>query len=322
MSQDCPRVTVGVPVFNGEPFLAETLESLLSQTFSDLEIVISDNASTDRTEQICRTYGARDPRIRYYRSDTNRGAAWNHNRVFELARGEYFKWNSADDLCAPEFLARCVAALDRNPAAVMAVSDAVEIDEGGKPLKSVSVPGQRLLPVVPLGVPAHERFREIIRLDHLCISIYSLIRSDILRHTDLIGGYADSDRVLLAHLALFGSCVAVPGVLLFNRDHAGRFTRVYRGDFEGWRERTTWFDPSYTKRKHLPFWRKLLELSRVILRNPLKWQERLRCYWVMVRWLLQRDNMLCLYRDATHYPRKYVVRRFPRTKVAWNWLWR
>src|SRR5579872_4758271 len=120
VSASHPRVTIGVPVFNGEAFVAETLKSLLNQTFTDFEIVISDNASTDGTGQICQTYAARDPRIHYYRSDVNRGAAWNHNRVFELAKGEYFKWNSADDLCAPEFLARCVASLDDDPAAVMA----------------------------------------------------------------------------------------------------------------------------------------------------------------------------------------------------------
>ena len=122
MGQGCPRVTVGVPVFNGELFVAETLNSLLKQTFSDLEIVISDNASTDRTQEICRAYAARDWRVRYYRNDVNRGAAWNHNRVFELARGEFFKWSAADDLCAPEFLTLCVAALDRDPAAVMSIT--------------------------------------------------------------------------------------------------------------------------------------------------------------------------------------------------------
>ena len=136
VSEGCPRVTVGVPVFNGESFLAETLDSLLNQTFSDFEIVISDNASTDRTEEICRAYAARDPRIRYYRSDANRGAAWNHNRVFELARGEYFKWNSADDLCAPEFLARCVAALDEDASAIMVCSNVLVSDDYGEAVRT------------------------------------------------------------------------------------------------------------------------------------------------------------------------------------------
>jgi glycosyltransferase involved in cell wall biosynthesis len=322
VSKSHPRVSIGVPVFNGERFLAETLDSLLSQTFSDFEIVISDNASTDRTQDICRAYAARDPRVRYYRSDTNRGAAWNHNRVFDLARGEYFKWNSADDLCAPEFLVRCVAALDQDPAAVMAISEALDIDQCGERLPSVRIPGLTLLPVVPLGAPAHVRLRQNLRMDHLCMTIYSLIRSDILRQTDLIGGYPDSDRTLLAHLALLGHCAVIPEVLLFNRDHTGRFSRVHEEDYhDGWRKQVGWFNPSSAGRKNYPFWRKSFELWRVLSRNPLKRQERLRCYWVMSQWLLRSDTINSLFRDATFYPRKYIIRRFPRAKLAWNWLW-
>jgi glycosyltransferase involved in cell wall biosynthesis len=320
MNQNTPRVSVGLAVYNGETFVAQTIESILSQTFQDFELIISDNASTDRTEEICRAYAARDPRIRYYRGGVNRGAAWNHNRVFELAGGEYFKWNSADDLCAPEFLARCVAALDREPAAVMAVSEVVEIDELGRQLQSI--PELTLLPVVPLGAPAQVRFKQILRLDHLCISIYSLIRSDALRRTNLIGGYPDSDRDLLAHLALFGNCAVVPEVLLFNRDHADRFSRGCKGMiYEHWRERTLWFDPSRAKQAQFPFFEKLFALWRVIPRSPLKGREQLRCYAVLIQWFLQKENVRCLYVDATHYPRKYVVRHFPWAKVAWNWLW-
>jgi glycosyltransferase involved in cell wall biosynthesis len=320
MSDRCPRVTVGVPVFNGERFLAEALASLLNQTFSDLEIVVSDNASTDRTEEICRAFAARDPRVRYYRNDVNRGAAWNHNRVFEQARGEFFKWNSADDFCAPEFLTHCVAALDQNPAAVMAVAQPMEVDEVGNPLDPETVADQKLFPLVPPGAPAHERFRENIRLDHWCVNIYSLIRSDILRHTALIGNYAGSDRVLLAHLALFGHCVVVPKTMLFNRDHPDRFVRRHNKYYDGWRERAVWFDPSNAKRKVFPFWKDLIELWRVVPRTPLKWQDQLRCYWEIVLWLRHKGYVRYLYFNATHYPRKWIVHHFPTAKVAWNWL--
>jgi glycosyltransferase involved in cell wall biosynthesis len=322
MNRNARRVSVGIPVYNGERFIAQTIEAILSQTFQDFELIISDNASTDRTEEICRAYAARDSRVRFYRSDMNRGAAWNHNRVFELATGEFFKWNSADDLCAPEFLARCVAALDQDPTAMMAISETAVIDEDGKGLPPVTVPWLTLMPVVPIGAPPHVRFRQTLQMDHLCMSIYSLIRSEILRQTDLIGGYADSDRNLLAHLALFGHCIVVPGVLVFNRDHTARFSRVYEQDyFQGWRKYTIWFDPSKANRKLFPFWKKSFELWGVIPRSPLRWQERLRCYRVMVQWLLQKSNMRSLYGDATHYPRKWIVRRFPGAKVAWNRLW-
>jgi glycosyltransferase involved in cell wall biosynthesis len=320
MNRNTPRVSVGLPVYNGEAFVAQTIESILSQAFQDFELIISDNASTDRTEEICRAYAARDPRIRYYRNDINRGAVWNHNRVFELARGEFFKWNSADDLCAPEFLARCVAVLDQHPAAVMAVSQPAEIDEHGNPLESITVPGFTLLPAVPPDAPAHVRFRQNIRLDHLCLSIYSLIRSDILRRTGPMGGYADSDRVLLAHLALFGPCIVIPETLLLNRDHAARFSRSYNRMYEGWRDRANWMDPSNVKRWVFPFWKELFELLRVIRVGPVKWQDKVRCYGEILRWLHYKDHMGRLYIDATHYSRKWIVRRFPRAKVAWNWL--
>ena len=89
MSNNKPRISIGMPVFNGEKFIAETLDSLLTQTYSDFELIISDNASTDNTEQICRKYASKDPRINYFRNKSNFGAAKNYNRVFKLSSGEY-----------------------------------------------------------------------------------------------------------------------------------------------------------------------------------------------------------------------------------------
>jgi glycosyltransferase involved in cell wall biosynthesis len=316
-----PRVTIGVPVYNGERFLSHTLDALLSQSFKDFEVVVCDNASTDRTEEIGRAYAARDSRIRYFRNEVNIGAAPNHNRVFELARGEFFKWNSADDYCGPEFLERCVAALDEDPTAAQAVSQPAEVDEEGVPLKAITVWDQTLIPAVPDGAPAHIRFRQNIRLDHLCLTIYSLFRSSLLRQSDLIASFADSDRVLLAHMSLCGPCVVIPETLLFNRDHAGRFSRSYNRYYDGWRDRAAWFDPLNANRMVFPFWRETLELLKVVHRSPVKWPERGRCYWEVVRWLGYKGHMRRLYVDATHYPRKWIVRNFPGAKSFWNSIW-
>jgi glycosyltransferase involved in cell wall biosynthesis len=312
MSEVLPRVTVGVAVFNGEPFIVETLDSLLKQTFRDFEIVISDNASTDQTEQICREYVVRDSRIRYYRSDVNRGAAWNHNRVFELARGEYFKWNSADDVCAPEFLDRCVAALDQNPDAVMSCTDVCAIDEHGQRVGTFPV----AIPEEISAGTAHERFRRNIQIDHGCCHIYSLIRSVVLRKTDLISNYDDSDRVLLAHLSLFGRCILIHESLLFNRDHPARFCR----SFVGWRTRegAAWFDPSVTNRMLFPYWRILNEARKAVARSPLDWRERLRCYWVLQGW--SRLHKYSLLENLTYYPKKFAARGVAGAKLAWNGL--
>src|SRR5580704_17148522 len=97
-----PRVSLALPVYNGEEFLHQAIDSLLQQTFDDFELIVSDNASTDRTAEICAEYVARDSRIRYYRNSENIGVVRNYNRSFQLAQGEYFRWNAADDVSAPE----------------------------------------------------------------------------------------------------------------------------------------------------------------------------------------------------------------------------
>src|SRR5207247_8787636 len=126
-----PRVSVGLPVYNGEKFLSEALDSIIAQSFEDLELIISSNASTDGTDEICRAYVARDKRIRYYRNETNIGVDGNFNRVFQLSSGEYFKWASADDICGPDLIAKCLRVLDSDSSVVLAYPKTRFIDEIG-----------------------------------------------------------------------------------------------------------------------------------------------------------------------------------------------
>jgi glycosyltransferase involved in cell wall biosynthesis len=276
MSGNEPRVSIGMPLYNAERYLAETLESLLVQTFQDFELVISDNGSSDRTEEICRSYAARDNRIRYYRGETNRGAAWNHNRVFELSRGEYFKWACYDDPCAPAFLEKCIGVLDQDPSVALCYTSTVNVDDEGQFLWM-----DRCL----LGTCTrpHERLRTITDHDHNCHEIYGLIRSSALRKTRLIGSYCASDQNLLADLALRGKFHEVPEVLLFVRVHRQGSCRLY-GDR---RLRTVWFDTSAEGKLIFPYERQFWEYLLLIGRAPLPWLERLRCYLLMVRWLKQ-----------------------------------
>ena len=123
-----PKVSIGMPVYNGEPFIREALDSLLVQTFTDFELIISDNASTDKTEQICREYAAKDKRIRYIRQEINRGAAANFQYVLDEAVGEYFMWAAADDLWDSEFILKLIPLVERENI-VLAFSGWVEIDE-------------------------------------------------------------------------------------------------------------------------------------------------------------------------------------------------
>src|SRR5918992_3329928 len=128
------KVSIGVPVHNGGTYLAEVLEGLLAQSFEDFEIVISDNASTDCTAEICHAYRNKDPRVRYFRSEQNLGAAWNHNRVFELSVAPLIKWAACDDLHEPLFLERCVDALHADTGVVLSHTYVKMIDERGESL--------------------------------------------------------------------------------------------------------------------------------------------------------------------------------------------
>src|SRR5712691_1090037 len=135
-----PLLSIGLFVYNGERFLEEVLHSILSQTFTDFELIISDNASTDRTGELAQAYAKRDDRIRYYRNEKNMGAGWNVRRVYELATGKYFKWAAADDLLEPDLLRRCVEILESDPDCVVAYARTKEVDENGTFIKNYITP--------------------------------------------------------------------------------------------------------------------------------------------------------------------------------------
>ncbi len=117
-----PRVSIGMPVYNGGLFIREALDSLLAQTFTDFELIISDNASTDGTESICREYADKDARIRYVRQAQNLGAAANFKFVLDESVGEYFMWAAADDVWLPTFVRVCVGLLEKKTSSGMAIT--------------------------------------------------------------------------------------------------------------------------------------------------------------------------------------------------------
>jgi glycosyltransferase involved in cell wall biosynthesis len=131
-----PRVSLAMPVYNGENYVAEALDSILAQDFADFELIITDNASTDSTEAICRDYARRDPRIRYHRHPRNLGAAPNYNSGYELATGEYLKWCAHDDRISANYLSECVRLLDADPQVALAFGRTQCIDGAGAPLRA------------------------------------------------------------------------------------------------------------------------------------------------------------------------------------------
>ncbi len=262
------RVSVGLPVYNAERFLEEALASLLGQTYREFELVIVDNGSLDRTEEICRAHADRDERIRYFRSEQNRGASWSFNSVFRLSAGEYFKWAAHDDLCAPAFLDRCVPALDSAPAAVLVFPKCRLTDALGTTLRDHEddLDARESRP--------HERLRHVVRALGYANPVYGLIRADALRQTRLLGAYPSADYVLLAELALLGEFHEVPERLFLRRIH----DEMSRATHPTAAEAAAWFDPAQDRRHSAEAWRLCLEHLVAIARAPLSRAEKVRCY--------------------------------------------
>jgi glycosyltransferase involved in cell wall biosynthesis len=276
-----PRVSIGLPVYNGEGFLGETLESILGQTYENFELIICDNASTDRTAEICRSFADRDSRIRYYRNETNLGAARNFNRVFSLAGGEYFKWWAHDDLCGAEFLARCVEVLDSDPTVVLCYTRVGTIDREGRPIPNGEIP------LCAVSIKPRDRFYDILQA-HMCYEIFGLIRRSVLEKTELMGNFAHGDGVLLARLGLLGRFHEVSECLFFSRRHAmqagTRLSNRYM-----WME---WFDPRMKGRIVLPYWRMFFAYLGAVRKTPMNIFQRGGCYWLMVRWIVWHRRKL------------------------------
>jgi glycosyltransferase involved in cell wall biosynthesis len=205
-----PLVSIGMPLYNSERYLAEALDSLLAQDYGDFELIISDNGSTDATESICRDYAARDARISYHRTETNLGAVWNFNRVFELAKGDYFMWAAHDDTRAPSCVSRSLAALEARPEAVLCCTGVGFIDENGRETE----PWFDVIPAV--GRTYRARVGAIARARYW-LDFYGLIRANALKQTRLALPVWGFDVILGIELCLGGEVLFIPERLFFYR---------------------------------------------------------------------------------------------------------
>jgi len=276
-----PRLSIGLPVYNGEKYLAESLDALLGQSYEDFELIISDNASTDGTADICRRYSRQDSRIRVIRQPRNIGLARNHNFVFEQAAGTLFKWASYDDLYARDLLQRCVDALDENPHVVLAHSWTALVDDSGRVTKLLEYP------LVTNSPRAPQRFSSMLFANG-GDDVYGVVRTDTLRQTALHGSYHHADRVITTEFTLHGPFYQVPDWLYFRRDHADREERACPTA----RTRCVNMDPRRADRLRHPaarlYGEYLLGYVTSIRRAPLSPADRLECYRYLGQWLISR----------------------------------
>jgi len=272
---EVPLVSVGVPVFNGEAFLEDAIRSALAQTLGNLELILCDNASTDRTAEICSDYAARDPRVRYFRNPRNLGAAANYNLAFSHARGRYFKWLAHDDRMLPSFLAKTCRVLEERPDAVLCNTVISYIDSGGAQLGLYDTKLSGADSYSPAA-----RFAWMVLRSHTCADFFGLIRRETLCDSLLHGSFHGADRALLAQLALRGRMVQLPAPLLSVREHPNRYTRAQRRSAD----RAAWHDASGGHHVSFPTWRLYGEYLRMVRREALTPEERSRCFAVLARW--------------------------------------
>lgn len=276
-----PRLSIGLPVYNGERYIKFALDSILAQTYDDFEVIISDNASTDCTMQICQEYAARDPRIKYHRNIENIGAAANFNRTFHLSKSPYFKWAASDDVLSPTFLEKCVEILDQNPDVVLSYAKANRIDSSG----AVDGAYDYLMRV---DHPApHIRFYDLIMVNHFCVAAFGVSRRDVLATTPLIAKFVGSDRTLLAELGLRGKLYEVPEYLFHRRDHPQASTRLFKKY-----NRLSWFDPAKSKHLNFLYWKVGTEYFRAVMRVPLPLREKLACSQAVIQWFVSKRRGL------------------------------
>ncbi len=270
-----PAVSVGMPVYNGETYLEVAIGSVLAQSFDDLELIICDNASTDRTAEICQDYATRDPRIRYFRNPQNLGAAPNYNLAFSHARGRYFKWLAHDDRMTPSYLAKAVRVLDERTDAVLCNSVVQYIDQDGAPIGLYNT-GLALAD----SQSAAARFAWMVLRSHSCVDFFGLIRRETLQDSLLHGSFHGADRALLAQLAIRGRLIQLPAPLVEMREHPYRYTRsnVRSGD------RAAWHDASKRGKISLPTWRLYAEYLKMVRKERMLSNERAGCYSALARW--------------------------------------
>jgi glycosyltransferase involved in cell wall biosynthesis len=294
-----PRLSIGMPVFNGERYIGCALDSILQQEFEDFELIISDNASTDKTQSICLGYEAQDSRIHYYRNKKNIGAPANYNKAFLLSSGDYFKWAAHDDVMAPSYFAKCVNVLDGDSSIVLCHSKVGRIDEDGNIVGNFDD--------YSLGNmdsrKAHKRFSDMIGASNTGLTLMGVVRAKCLAKTALHGHYIGADLNLTAELSLMGRIHEIQEYLFFRRDHPQAYSNIFnplaRNDFNApirdYRKQLGWWcekKPSFLL--NLPNLKLFIEHFKSVNRAPLKISEYILCNIEIAKWLFWKKQLILL----------------------------
>lgn len=287
------RLTIGMPAYNSSATIELAIESLLAQTFEDFELVISDNASADRTCEIVERYAAVDRRVRLVRQPSNIGANFNYAFVARQAKGEYFKWASSNDWCAPAMLERCVSLLDQSPDASLAHTYtrlfSQTIDDATDYVNSLSL----------LEAEPSARFVRLVQTMRLNNAMNGVMRVSALREAGDVRPHFGGDNVLMGRLALLGKFLEVPEYLFYRQMNEATATAL-----RSLEEFTKHHYPTRTVRALFQNWKLQAEWIRAPFEVSIPWREQRRVLAYACRmafWSRQR-----LWRDIADVPRFFL----------------
>lgn len=285
---EAPLVTIGLPLYNSERYVKQSLDSLLAQTYSNFVLVISDNASTDNTPVICQQYAAADSRVRYFRNATNIGNPRNFNRVFDMTTTPYLKWSTGDDFWEPTFLQRALEVMEGDPSIALCYPKTYLVDADGHNPTAYD-DGLHLLQADPA-----DRFLTLLANVKLAHQHLGVIRTSCLRRTHLLRVHVASDVNLLAELTLYGKFYELPERLFFRRFHrtSGSWKR---GDAT---HQAKYYHGAGTRPAGMTKWLGHLGHFASVSASPLPLRSKLRIYRRLVRRMIwdRRD----LWRELWH----------------------
>lgn len=300
-----PLVSIGVPVFNGEKGIARALDSLLGQDYLNLEIIISDNCSTDATAEICREYVRKDPRVKYSRSEKNMGILFNFNRVFELSKGKYFMWAAHDDKREPSFVSACVKKLEQSPNAALCQVYTASFIEGRQKLLRVAT-----LDSFESVIGLVERYRETLkRLP--AIAIYGLYRSSAMRKTHMFRKSMSTELAFIQEISIYGEFIQIPEVLFtyFGRQKWNTVDQDYQFSL-GRRNKPWWY---------LPFIVLFYDHWKRIAAAPISFFSKLRLWGVLIQDQSEQIAIKILIKTAGLLCPKRWKERLGRA-IYWRWM--
>lgn len=278
INSDKPLVSVGLPVYNGDNYIVGAIESIINQTYRNIELIISDNASTDNTESICRKYASLDNRVKYFRLNDNCGAIVNHNRVLDIAKGKYFQWICHDDECEQSYIQKCVDVLEGNPQIICCFSVIKFIDGKANVLRL----SKNELSI--LDDDRSVRLKKFVNMQKTSVDIfcamYGLFRTEFIKKIGQLGTYIAGDQIYLLKMIFEGKLVQLKDPCLSRREHpATAFVALPKLPYyKKYRVAARWGESNCNPMFLLVNWKLMKMAFSYFYGYPMLMPEKIKCY--------------------------------------------